>query len=146
MGLNIQIAVDCKNPHDLADWWAETLDWAVEPQDEAFIRSMIEKGYATEAETTTHHGKLVWKAGAAIRPKEELDVKAPARRLLFQTVPEQKTLKNRVHWDVRLDGRDKDEVRAELEARGATFLWTASQGPHEWHTMADPEGNEFCIS
>jgi len=146
MGLNIQIAVDCRNPHDLADWWAETLDWAVEPQDEAFIRSMIEKGYATEAETTTHHGKLVWKAGAAIRPKEELDVKAPARRLLFQTVPEQKTLKNRVHWDVRLDGRDKDEVRAELEARGATFLWTASQGPHEWHTMADPEGNEFCIS
>jgi Glyoxalase-like domain len=146
MGLNIQIAVDCKNPHDLADWWAETLDWAVEPQDEAFIRSMIEKGYATEAETTTYHGKLVWKAGAAIRPKEELDVKAPARRLLFQTVPEQKTLKNRVHWDVRLDGRDKDEVRAELEARGATFLWTANQGPHEWHTMADPEGNEFCIS
>ena len=146
MGLNIQIAVDCRNPHDLADWWAETLDWAVEPQDEAFIRSMIEKGYATEAETTTHHGKLVWMAGAAIRPKEELDVKAPARRLLFQTVPEQKTLKNRVHWDVRLDGRDKDEVRAELEARGATFLWTASQGPHEWHTMADPEGNEFCIS
>ena len=146
MGLNIQIAVDCKNPHDLADWWAETLDWAVEPQDEAFIRSMIEKGYATEAETITHRGKLVWKDGAAIRPKEELDAKAPARRLLFQTVPEQKTLKNRVHWDVRLDGRDKDEVRAELEARGATFLWTASQGPHEWHTMADPEGNEFCIS
>ena len=146
MGLNIQIAVDCKNPHDLADWWAETLDWAVEPQDEAFIRSMIEKGYATEAETITHHGKLVWKDGAAIRPKEELDAKAPARRLLFQTVPDQKTLKNRVHWDVRLDGRDKDEVRAELEARGATFLWTASQGPHEWHTMADPEGNEFCIS
>lgn len=146
MGLNIQIAVDCKNPHDLADWWAETLDWAVEPQDEAFIRSMIEKGYATEAETMTHHGKLVWKDGAAIRPKEELDAKAPARRLLFQTVPDQKTLKNRVHWDVRLDGRDKDEVRAELEARGATFLWTASQGPHEWHTMADPEGNEFCIS
>ena len=146
MGLNIQIAVDCKNPHDLADWWAETLDWAVEPQDEAFIRSMIEKGYATEAETMTHHGRLVWKDGAAIRPKEELESKAPERRILFQTVPEQKTLKNRVHWDVRLDGRDKDEVRTELEARGATFLWTASQGPHEWHTMADPEGNEFCIS
>ena len=146
MGLNIQIAVDCRNPHDLADWWAETLDWAVEPQDEAFIRSMIEKGYATEAETTTHHGKLVWKAGAAIRPKEELDVKAPARRLLFQTVPDGKTVKNRVHWDVRLDGRDKDEVRRELEARGASFLWSARQGPHSWHTMADPEGNEFCIS
>ena len=60
MTLNIQIAVDCKNPHELADWWAETLDWAVEPQDEAFIRSMIAQGFATEAETMTHNGKLVW--------------------------------------------------------------------------------------
>ena len=146
MGLKIQIAIDCKHPHDLADWWAETLDWSVEPQDEGFIRSMISQGFATEDQTMTHNGKLVWRDGAAIRPHEELDAKAPERRLLFQTVPEQKTIKNRVHWDVRLDGRDKDEVRAELEARGATFLWTASQGPHEWHTMADPEGNEFCIS
>jgi hypothetical protein len=146
MGLNIQIAIDCRNPHELADWWAETLDWAVEPQDETFIRSMIDQGFATEAETKTHNGKLVWATGAAIRPVEELEAKEPARRLLFQTVPEAKAIKNRVHWDVRLDGRDKDEVRAELEARGAKFLWTASQGPHEWHTMADPEGNEFCIS
>ena len=146
MGLSIQVVVDCKNPHDLADWWAETLGWAVEPQDEGFIRSMIEQGYATDAETLTHNGRLVWRTGAAIRPAEEIEAKAPERRVLFQTVPEQKTVKNRVHWDVRLDGRDKDEVRTELEARGATFLWTASEGPHEWHTMADPEGNEFCIS
>ena len=146
MTLNIQIAVDCRNPHELADWWAETLEWAVEPQDEAFIRSMIAQGFATEAETKLHKGNLVWSAGAAIRPPEELDAAAPERRILFQTVPEEKTIKNRVHWDVRLAGADKDEVRTALEARGATFLWTASQGPHSWHTMADPEGNEFCIS
>jgi hypothetical protein len=118
----------------------------VEPQDEGFIRSMIEQGFATEADTTTHNGKLVWRDGAAIRPDEELEAKAPTRRILFQTVPEQKTLKNRIHWDVRIGDRDKDDVRRELEARGATFLWTASQGPHSWHTMADPEGNEFCIT
>lgn len=146
MTLNIQIAVDCRNPHELAAWWAETLDWAVEPQDEGFIHSMIEQGFATEAETTTHQGRLVWRAGAAIRPPDELDAKSPARRILFQIVPEEKTVKNRVHWDVRLAGADKDAVRATLEARGATFLWTAHQGPHSWHTMADPEGNEFCIS
>ena len=146
MGLNIQIVIDCKNPHELADWWAETLDWAAEPQDEGFIRSMIEQGYAAESETKTHNGKLVWRAGAAIRPVEELDAPAPTRRLLFQTVPEEKAIKNRVPWDVRIGSRNKDEVRAELEARGATFLWTANQGPHSWHTMADPEGNEFCIS
>ncbi|WP_346927223.1 VOC family protein [uncultured Arthrobacter sp.] len=146
MTLNIQIAVDCRNPHELADWWAETLEWAVEPQDETFIRSMIAQGFATEAETKLHRGKLVWGAGAAIRPPEELDARPPARRILFQSVPEEKTIKNRIHWDVNLAGADKDQARAALEARGATFLWTASQGPHSWHTMADPEGNEFCIS
>ena len=146
MTLNIQIAVDCRNPHELADWWAETLEWAVEPQDETFIRSMIAQGFATEAETKVHQGKLVWGAGAAIRPPEELAAASPERRILFQTAPEEKTIKNRIHWDVRLAGADKDQARAALEARGATFLWSASQGPHSWHTMADPEGNEFCIS
>ncbi|KNH19689.1 glyoxalase-like domain protein [Arthrobacter sp. ZBG10] len=146
MGLNIQIVIDCRNPHQLADWWAETLQWAVEPQDAAFIRSMIEQGFATGDQTITHRGNLVWKDGAAIRPPEEIASKAPTRRLLFQIGLEEKTGKNRVHWDLNLAGRDKDEVRSELETRGATFLWTASQGPHSWHTMADPEGNEFCIS
>jgi hypothetical protein len=51
-----------------------------------------------------------------------------------------------VHWDMRLDGRHKDEVGKELEVRGASFLWTAGQGPLEWHTMAGAGGNEFCIS
>ncbi|MCU1530627.1 MAG: hypothetical protein JWO49_198 [Arthrobacter sp.] len=146
MALNIQIAVDCRNPHGLADWWAETLDWAVEPQDEGFIQSMIDQGFATEADTQLHHGKRVWRDGAAIRPADELGARPPTRRLLFQTAPEGKTVKNRVHWDVNLEGRDKDAVRTALQARGATFLYTASQGPHSWHTMADPEGNEFCIS
>ncbi|MBT8162122.1 MULTISPECIES: VOC family protein [Arthrobacter] len=145
MALNFQVVVDCNDPHTLADWWAETLEWVVEPQDEAFIRSMVEQGFATDEETTTHNGKLVWKTGAAIIPSEDQD-KATGKRVLFQAVPEGKSTKNRIHLDVRLAGQDKDVVRAALEARGAKHLWTAGQGPHEWHTMADPEGNEFCIS
>jgi hypothetical protein len=107
---------------------------------------MIAQGFATEAQTQLHQGRLVWREGAAIRPPEEIDAKQPTRRILFQSVPEEKTVKNRIHWDVRIESADKDEVRKALEARGATFLWTANQGPHSWHTMADPEGNEFCIS
>ena len=37
-------------------------------------------------------------------------------------------------------------VRARLEARGAKFLYDAQQGPYSWYTMADPEGNEFCLT
>ncbi|WP_427015499.1 VOC family protein [Pseudarthrobacter sp. P1] len=145
MAYSLQIVVDSVNSHGQADWWAETLDWAVEPTDEAFIRSMVAQGFATEADTLVHNGALVWKDGAAIRPRDQLGSNG-RERILFQSAPEGKTVKNRVHWDVRLDGGDKDEVCAALQARGATFLWTASQGPHSWHTMADPEGNEFCIS
>ena len=141
----IQTAVDCRDPHALADWWAETLDWTVEPTDEEFIRSMIAQGHATEADTIEHGGHLVWRDGAAICPADQIG--DPGRtRILFQPVPEPKQGKNRVHLDVRLDGLDTDASRDRLVTRGASFLHSGSQGPHRWHTMTDPEGNEFCIS
>lgn len=145
MAYDIQIVVDSRDPHAQAEWWAETLGWAVEPSNEEFIRRMIAEGYATEADTTTRNGVLVWATAQAIAPEAEL-ARKDRRRILFQVVPEDKTIKNRVHWDVRLAGDDKDALRAQLEARGATFLWEAAEGPHSWYTMADPEGNEFCIS
>ena len=145
MAYRIQVAVDCRDPHAQADWWAETLGWTVEPTDEAFIRSMIAAGYATDEDTKVHRGQLVWVAGAAICPPDEVGHK-DRQRILFQPVPEPKTVKDRIHLDINLDGEDKDEVRARLESRGAQFLWEARQGPHSWYTMADPEGNEFCIS
>ncbi len=84
MPYDFQVTFDAADPHAQADWWAETLGWTVEPQDEAFIRKMIAEGYATGDETTTHNGALVWKTGAAIRHPES------DRRVLFQTVPEGK--------------------------------------------------------
>ncbi|POH74334.1 VOC family protein [Arthrobacter glacialis] len=144
MAYSLQIVVDCHDPHVLADWWAETMGWQVEPSDPDFIRSMVEKGFATAEQTLTHKGSLVWAIGAAITAGADAGPDQP--RILFQSSHENKAGKNRVHWDVRLDGEDRATVRSRLEARGATFLWAAGQGPHSWFTMADPEGNEFCIS
>ena len=141
MTLNIQVVVDCKKPHDLAGWWAETLEWNVEPQDEAFIRRMVDEGHASEEQTTRHKGALVWAVGAAIRSPE------PGRpRILFQTVPEPKTVKNRLHFDVRVGAADQEAEVARLTGMGATELWRGAQGPSSWVTMADPEGNEFCVA
>ena len=67
----VQVVVDSADPHGLADWWAETLGWVVEPQDANFIRSMIEQGFATDADTLVHHGALVWREGVAIHPDTE---------------------------------------------------------------------------
>jgi hypothetical protein len=138
-----QVTQDSADPHTLAGWWAETLGWEVEPSDEAFIRRMIAEGYASDSDTKVHNGSLVWKEGAAIRHPDGLE-RAP--RVLFQLVPEEKTVKNRMHLDVRVGADDVESVVGKLIARGATFLHHGRQGPHTWVTLADPEGNEFCVS
>jgi Glyoxalase-like domain len=141
MAYDLQIVVDCARPHELADWWAEALGWQVEPQDEAFIRRMVDEGHASEDQTTRHKGALVWAVGAAIRSPE------PDRpRILFQTVPEPKTVKNRLHLDVRVGAEAQEAEVARLSGMGARELWRGAQGPSAWVTMADPEGNEFCVS
>jgi hypothetical protein len=145
MPYDFQIVVDASQPHVLADWWAETLGWVVEPSDEAFIRKMVAEGYATDDDTMTHNGALVWKEGAAIRhPDVPSGLARP--RILFQLVLEPKTAKNRVHLDVRVGEENVEAEVATLVGRGARYLWKGSQGPHWWVTMADPEGNEFCVA
>jgi hypothetical protein len=58
----------------------------------------------------------------------------------FVRVPEGKTAKNRMHFDLRAPGAVADEV-ARLEALGAKVLHAGD----ELTVMADPEGNEFCV-
>jgi hypothetical protein len=57
--------------------------------------------------------------------------------LVFNTVPEPKTVKNRVHWD--LWGTSADAFDA-----GARLL-RAADDDISWDVLADPEGNEFCV-
>ena len=60
--------------------------------------------------------------------------------LWFQAVPETKTAKNRLHFDLRAPGAVADEVRR-LTSLGASVR---REGPNLVE-MADPEGNEFCV-
>ncbi|MGI5268037.1 VOC family protein [Nonomuraea sp. CA-218870] len=143
MAYDIQVVIDSQDPHNLADWWADALGWQVERQDEAFIRSLIERGHAGEADTAFHRGALVWKDGAAIRHPGGLR-RAP--RVLFQLVPEPKTTKNRVHLDLRAGAESIDAEVERLVGKGAKVLHEGRQGPTRWVTIADPEGNELCIA
>ena len=61
----------------------------------------------------------------------------PVETFDFVPVPEPKTVKNRVHWDVT--GHTHD-----LVARGAQLLRTRDD-EIDWDVLADPEGNEFCV-
>ncbi len=68
---------------------------------------------------------------------------ASAGFVSFGPVPEGKTVKNRVHLDIRPSpGVSWEEERTRLEALGATTLQYFEDAHY---IMADPEGNEFCL-
>ena len=56
----------------------------------------------------------------------------------FVGVQDEKTVKNRWHWDVVSDDVD------ELVRRGASLLRSPDEDV-DWHVLADPAGNEFCV-
>ena len=60
-------------------------------------------------------------------------------------VPEGKTVKNRLHFDLRADGVSTAEELERLLALGARRT-DVGQGPDvSWVVLSDPEGNEFCL-
>jgi hypothetical protein len=60
-------------------------------------------------------------------------------------VPEKKTLKNRLHLDLRADGTTTAEELDRLLGLGARRV-DVGQGPDaSWVVLSDPEGNEFCL-
>ncbi len=73
-------------------------------------------------------------------PGELVEPPSPGQpRLYFQKVPEPKSVKNRVHLDLRAD--DVEAEAARLVELGATELHRSPT----WNTLRDPQGNEFCV-
>jgi hypothetical protein len=136
----IQVAIDCADPHSLARFWAAAAGYTVEDHS-AGVAKMIEAGYATRDDAVEIDGKLQWSTAAACS-----DPDGSRPRLLFQTVPEPKTIKDRIHLDLHFGEEQRDAEVERIIALGATKLWDGQQGPQTWVTLADPEGNEFCVS
>jgi hypothetical protein len=65
--------------------------------------------------------------------------------LTFARVPEGKTAKNRVHLDINPTDRDQGEEVRRLLDLGARHADVGQTGEESWITLADPEGNEFCV-
>jgi catechol 2,3-dioxygenase-like lactoylglutathione lyase family enzyme len=61
---------------------------------------------------------------------------------LFLTVPDDKAVKNRIHFDFTPDDQQAEVDR--LIGLGARHV-DIGQGDQSWVVLADPEGNEFCI-
>ena len=135
----LQLALDCANPHAQAKFWAAALGYAVE-RDGEFVQKMIDEGVATDADVTTVDGELAWRDGAAIS-----DVDGGRPRWYFQLVPESKIVKNRMHVDVQV-GPDESAPRSPASKGSAPPPLRRPAGTPHLVTMADPEGKEFCVA
>ena len=66
--------------------------------------------------------------------------------ILFGTVPEAKSIKNRLHIDLNPDDQDAEVERLiGLGARRVEVGQSKAAEPVRWVVLADPEGNEFCV-
>jgi hypothetical protein len=150
MALHWKLVIDTKDAPALADFWAAALEYEVEDPSE-LIGNLLAAGHVSEDAVTEHRGRRIFRGYAAIRhpddPYDEVTGIGQGRRLLFQDVPEGKTVKNRLHIDIHSEPGGLDALVERLESLGATRVREFDQGPAgHWWTMVDPEGNEFCAA
>ena len=113
-------SIDCGNAYELSEWWKQVLDYVDvegDPNEPGHEECMI------LARDGSHH-------------------------VLFIEVPEGKSVKNRIHFDLRPTDRSRDEEVDRLLGIGAGVVGDhrGQYGPGTgWVTLADPEGNEFCV-
>ncbi|WP_375003404.1 VOC family protein [Aeromicrobium sp. CTD01-1L150] len=114
------LSIDAHDAYAQSRWWQQVLDYVEDPADPN------EPGH------------------------EECAISKPDGTgvILFIEVPEAKELKNRLHLDLRPSDRFQEAEVQRLLALGAATVadHRGIYGPGSgWVTLADPEGNEFCV-
>jgi hypothetical protein len=136
MATPFQITVDCVDADAMSRFWSTALGYVEEPPPAGYLSwpdFLRASGIPTPPPGTIN---------AIVDPDDS------GPRILFLRVPEAKTVKNRVHLDIRT-GRDDDDKRtkiAQLVDAGATEVRRVEENGSWWMVMADPEGNEFCVT
>jgi catechol 2,3-dioxygenase-like lactoylglutathione lyase family enzyme len=111
-----EVVVDARDPEALAAWWAEVLGYRVLDRDEGAVEIGPEAGFGGAAPT-----------------------------LVFVPVAEPSPGKPRLHLDLNATDRDQDAELERLLGLGATRADVGQTGEEDWHVLADPEGNPFCL-
>ncbi|OLF18813.1 VOC family protein [Actinophytocola xanthii] len=112
------VVVDCADPHAMARFWDEAMDWTLHEVTDrrALLRSAQDVGPYVEFVRSTDV-RTGW--DPALRP--------------------------RIHLDLRpYPGEDHQAEADRLRALGAVDI-DFGQGEVPWTCFADPEGNEFCV-
>ena len=126
MAVAYKICVDCADPHRLAAFWAEAMGYVVEDHS-ALIQRLLDAGQVTEAARDDGGRATAWRHAAAVRdpdaPVDPVSGIGQGGRVLFQVVPEPKTVKNRVHLDLHVGLDQRTAVVQRLTGLGGSVLY-----------------------
>ena len=120
-----EIVVDCHDPVAQAAFWAAALGYHVVGGEDGQVEIAPWRREPPDLAEQVRHAPGV-------------------PTLVFVPVPEAKTVKNRLHLDLRPVGVAHAAEVERLIALGARRA-DIGQGAVPWVVLADPEGNEFCV-
>ena len=147
MRVNFQIVIDVHDPVREVAFWSKALGYAVEPPPKGFASWSAYWARIGVPEEDRFEG-----------PDSIVDPDGEGPRIWFHVMPETKTGKNRLHFDIRVGGGievplalRRQKVEAEvgrLEDLGARRLETLETEGLDHYAVAleDPEGNEFDVN
>jgi len=144
--MSYQLTCDCADPDTMARFWAEALGFTLQEPPFGFDswRAYWLSVGVPEDEVEDGYDSIV-------------DTKGAGMRVWFQKVPEPKTVKNRMHFDLLVGGgrtvpieERRARVRSEAQRLTALGAEVIAEGDspdidHFFISMHDPEGNEFDI-
>ena len=113
------ITVDAHDPRALAQFWAEVLGWKI-GEGVNDIEVWIERELGDPKNTGFPD-------------------------ILFLKNSDVKSVKNRLHLDLRPDDQDAEVRRLEKLGAKRIEIGQSADPDTSWVVMADPEGNEFCV-
>ncbi|MFQ6142340.1 VOC family protein [Streptomyces seoulensis] len=113
-----ELVLDCADPERLAVFWCEVLGYVeVGREDDGSIE--------------------IGPPGVGFGGPQPTLILSPGEHARAGKLP--------LHLDVNATDRDQDTELERLLALGARPADVGQSGTEDWHVLADPEGNEFCL-
>ena len=111
-----ELVVDSRDPEALAAFWSAVLDYRVLSREDGDVEIGPAEGFG-----------------------------GPAPTIVFAAVADPTPGKVRLHIDLNPTDRDQDAELERLLGLGAVPADVGQSGEENWHVLADPEGNQFCL-
>ena len=133
MGSPFQVTIDCRDADRMSEFWSLALDYEIETPP---------LGYLSWADFLRANQVAMPSPGSV---SAIVDPIGRGPRLVFMQAHGGRN--GKLQLDLRLgDDARKEAKVSQLEAAGGVRVRRIDDGGDWWVVMADPEGNEFCVT